>query len=54
MTKEEALAELIACQQNDDTEIAHSDADDVLCALLDELGYGEVVVEYNKVSKWFA
>jgi len=54
MTKEEALVKLVECQENDDTEMAHSDADDVLCALLDELGYGDVVAEYHKVSKWFA
>ena len=54
MTKEEAMAKLAECQKNDDTETAHSDADDVLCALLDELGYGDVVAEYNKVSKWFS
>lgn len=54
MTKEEALAKLAECQESDDVEMAHSDADDVLCALLDELGYGDVVAEYNKVSKWFA
>jgi len=54
MTKEEALNKLAECQKNDETEMAHSYADDVLCALLDELGYGDVVAEYRKVSKWFA
>lgn len=54
MTKEEALAKLAECQKNDDTEMAHSDADDVLCALLETLGYGDVVAEYVKVDKWFA
>lgn len=54
MNKEEALAELAKCQQNDDTEMAHLYADDVLCTLLDELGYGDVVAEYQKVPKWFA
>lgn len=54
MTKEEALAKLAECQKNDDSEMAHSDADDALCALLDELGYGDVVAEYHKVHKWCA
>ncbi len=54
MTEEEATALLIKCQKNAYTETAHMDADDVLCALLDELGYGDVVAEYRKVSKWFA
>lgn len=54
MTREEALAELIECQNNGDTESAHANADDVLCNLLDALGYGDVVAEYYRVSKWFA
>lgn len=54
MTKEEAIKKLLECQQDDDTENAHADADDVLCELLNSLGYGEVVSEYEKVDKWFA
>ena len=54
MTKQEAINELIACQQNGDTELAHENADEVLCDLLESLGYGEVVTEYCKVDKWFA
>ena len=54
MTREEAIAELIECQNNGDTEAAHGIADDVLCRLLDSLGYGDVVAEYHKVAKWFA
>ena len=54
MTEEEAMAMLIECQKSTYTETAHMDADDVLCALLDELGYGDVVAEYRKVGKWFA
>ena len=54
MTKEEALEELDKCQKDGDTELAHSNADDVLCGLLHELGYGDVVAEYHKVHKWFA
>jgi hypothetical protein len=37
-----------------DTEIAHGDADDLLCDLLIELGYYDVVNEYNKIDKWYA
>ena len=40
--------------KNDDTESAHANADRVLCDLLTELGYGDVVAEYDKVNKWFA
>ena len=54
MTREEAMTKLAECQKNDDTEAAHAAADDVLCELLDELGYSDVVAEYHKVHKWFA
>ena len=54
MTREEAIAELIECQNNLDTEATHGIADEVLCRLLDALGYGDVVAEYDKVDKWFA
>lgn len=39
---------------NDDTECAHINADDILCELLEKLGYTDVVEKYNEVSKWFA
>lgn len=42
------------CIDECDTEVAHMKADNILCALLYELGYDEVVKEYDKVSKWFA
>ena len=54
MTKEEAIQELKLQQKNGDTEVAHSNADDVLCALLSALGYNDVVAEYHKVNKWYA
>jgi hypothetical protein len=37
-----------------DTEIAHKFADRALCDLLRELGFGEVVDEYNKIDKWYS
>jgi hypothetical protein len=54
MTREEAIAILLGCQESDDTETAHAKADAVLCDLLVALGYGDVVDEYEKVRKWFA
>ena len=36
-----------------DTEAAHVSADKVLVELLEELGYSDVVKEYNKVPKWY-
>ncbi len=35
-------------------EIAHMDADTVLCDLLNELGFDELVAEYRKIKKWYA
>lgn len=37
-----------------DTEFGHMKADYLLCQLLYELGYEEVIKEYDKVSKWYA
>ena len=54
MTKDEAIQKLKEAQKNDDTESAHGIADGVLCSLLCELGYGDVVTEYRSVDKWYA
>jgi len=54
MNKETAIETLQMLQQSHDTELAHIDADDVLCELLKSLGYEDVVSEYQKVDKWFA
>lgn len=37
-----------------DRECAHIAADDALCALLNELGFDDVVEAYRKIPKWFA
>ena len=55
MKEAQAAIEMLKAQQeNDDTEVAHANADDILCTLLEELGYADVVAEYRKVSKWYA
>lgn len=38
----------------DDEEVAHCLADEILCDLLINLGYIELVSEYNDVDKWYA
>lgn len=53
MTKEEAIAELKEANQLD-TERAHHKADEILCKLLNSLGYQEVVKVYNDIYKWYA
>ena len=50
----EVIAKLVDYQKNDDTEMAHIKADDLLCAFLTALGYADVVAEYEKVNKWFS
>ena len=37
-----------------DKERDHGEADELLCGLLRELGYQEVVDEYNNIEKWYA
>ena len=54
MDKEQAIAKLKELQKSGDTEVAHSEADDVLCNLLNALGYTDVTDEYHKIDKWFA
>ena len=59
MTAEEAVAKLKLCWEPEDKkwfdqEGAHIDADVILCDLLTELGYGEVVEAWEKVPKWYA
>lgn len=37
-----------------DTEEVHINADDLLCKVLIELGYGEGVGVYEDIGKWYA
>lgn len=37
-----------------DIEMAHSNADDILCELLTKLGFKEVVETFKKIEKWYA
>lgn len=57
MTGAEAKARLIELQTipgDGDPEAAHSEADRVLCLLLSEIGYDDVVAEWDKITKWYA
>jgi hypothetical protein len=53
MSREEALERLNECQSFD-VERAHSEADIVLCELLESLGYKDVVTAWGDVPKWYA
>ena len=50
----EALGQMKELVKNDDYEIAHSRADDVLCDLLRTMGFNELVDVYDQVGKWYA
>ncbi len=54
MTSHEAIAQLKELQSNGDIESAHVTADKILCDLLKDLGYGDVVLEWESVEKWYA
>jgi len=55
MNKEEAINELKEIiREAGDTESDHAKADDVLCDLLSELGYHDVVELYDRIDKWYA
>lgn len=56
MTREEALAKLqIIIDRNDwNYENGHYEADQILCRLLEELGYSDVVEKYDNINKWYA
>lgn len=53
MTKKQLVKklELIATQLNDDPEVAHAKADEVL---LDYINSKEVKYAWNKIKKWYA
>ncbi len=52
MTREQTIDRLK--KVDDDTEHGHKQADDILCELLNFLGYDDVVAEYEKILKWYA
>ena len=37
-----------------DKECAHGEADDLLCELLEILGYSDIVNNFEKLDKWYA
>ena len=50
MTRDDAITELRSL--HGEPEMDHFLADDILCKLLVDLGYSDVVKEYRKVEKW--
>lgn len=54
MSREEALSALRECQKYGDKELAHIEADQILCTLLTQEGFNDVVDEFTKLDKWYA
>ena len=54
MNKAEAVKRLRELQGHVDTEVAHVEADKILCELLIEVGFADVVVEWDRIDKWYA
>lgn len=57
MTPEEfakAMKEIRDEEVHGDTESCHGRADDLLCSVLRELGYGEGVEHFEDMGKWYA
>ena len=50
MTREEIIEELIELQ-NEVPEVAHERADELICEFLVQLGYEDVVDEYDAINK---
>lgn len=51
---DEALNGFKVIEENEDIESGHIMADGILCRLLCQLGFNEVVDEFNKLKKWYA
>lgn len=49
-----ALSALHAAQELGKSEAAHSKADGALIDFLTALGYADIVIEWQKVEKWYA
>lgn len=54
MSKEQIIESLKEEQASGDPEDAHRNADILLCQFLASLGYTDVVVEFEKIEKWYA
>ena len=46
--------EMRRIDRNNDTEMAHILADELMCKLLRELGYGEGVDIFEQMDKWYS
>lgn len=54
MDKEEFAKRMAEIAKNLDSEVGHGEADDLLCEVLRELGYGEGIDIFESMHKWYA
>lgn len=54
MHPEEFAARMREISKNGDFEVAHVDADDLMCLVLTQLGYEEGVEVFENMEKWYA
>ena len=48
------LTRLVKAEKELDPELAHGEADTILCELLKEIGLKKIVSKYAKINKWYA
>lgn len=51
---EKYLKQMSELKNNDDYEASHGTADDILCELLNALGYTDLVRTFEELPKWYA
>ena len=54
MTREEFKNKMQTIADKRDIEGGHIEADDLMCELLKDLGYGEGVEIFEEMGKWYA
>jgi hypothetical protein len=52
--KDKFIIELNDLNRKGDTEAAHQRADNILCEILIDLGYADIVEAYDNVQKWYS
>lgn len=52
--KQSFIDRLKSLQNLKDCEVAHYVGDDVLCEVLNVLGYQDIVEEWEQIPKWYA
>ena len=54
MTPEVFREQMAVINQKYDIEQGHSEADKLMCAVLESLGYGDGIEIFRKMEKWYA